>query len=896
MIAKRGCCKLAQMLAPGTRLGPYEIISPAGAGGMGEVYRARDTRLDRTVAVKVLASNLTARPDVLQRFEREARAVSTLNHPNICTLHDVGTDNGTPYLVMEYVEGETLADRLERGPLPLAEAWRIAIQIGDALDQAHRRGIVHRDLKPGNVMLAGARGSTHIKLLDFGLAKLPEAHSANAAGSLTSLPTVVQSLTTEGTIVGTFQYMAPEQLEGKEADARSDIFAFGAVLYEMIAGRKAFEGQSQASLISAIMKDEPPSITALQPMSPPALDRLIRQCLAKEPDERWQTVRDLTRELRWISQSSSQIALAPAVAATRKRRIGAAAIAASVLAIALAALAAIHFREKAPESRVARFLVDPPGTFRWFDTPAVSPDGTQVAFTSATPKGSSILLRTLDSPVLKPLPGTEEGSFPFWSPDGKNLGFIAQGKLKKLNLASGIVASICEARTSCCGTWSPNDTILFAGESGTRLWRVSAAGGTPAPMPFANSANLSTTRTWPSFLPDGNHFLYSATSARTEDRGVWVGSLDSAPPVRILPDFETNAQYSAPGYLLFDRNDAMFAQAFDATRLRLSGEAFPIAEQVSRLIVIAGAHFSVGGGNLAFRTGQPSPGGQLVWYDRAGNRLGTVGPSADYTNPALSPDGRLLAVCVRDPATRKRDIWVYDLARGTSSRLTFDPADDFNPTWSPDGQSIIFASDRKGARDLYRKLASGTGPDEPLFQSGEDKSPEHWTPDGKFLLFNTGSLKHDVWMLPLSDTRTPVAVLNGQFSSHESQVSPNGKWIAYVSNESGKSEVFVQNFPPAGGKWPISTAGGMEPQWSRDGSELFYIQDSQLMAVFVKDTGGRFEAGLPKALFSASLPVGGRNRYVVSPDGKRFLVSTRAEMTTSSPMMIVLNWTASIKK
>jgi serine/threonine protein kinase len=874
------------MLAAGTRLGPYEILSAAGAGGMGEVYRARDTRLDRVVALKVLASRVSDRPDVLQRFEREARAVSTLNHPNICTLHDVGTHNGTPYLVMEYVEGETLADRMARGPLPRGDAYRIAVQMGGALGEAHRRGIVHRDLKPGNVMLAGPKGAIHVKLLDFGLAKLPEAHSASAAGSLTSLPTVAQTLTTEGTIVGTFQYMAPEQLEGKEAGTRSDIFAFGTVLYEMFAGRRAFEGQSQASLISAILKDDPPP----QPGLPPALDRAIRRCLAKNPDDRWQTVHDLTCELQWISESSSQPAAPPRDSPTG--RFGFAAIASVVLGIALAVLSAVHFREK-PAARVARFLVDPPGPWRPFDTPVLSPDGTQMALTSNTSGGGLIFLRPLDSTVAKPLPGTEAAYLPFWSPDGKNIAFFANGKLKKVNTASGTVVTICEVKAACCGTWNENDTILFNGDSGTTLLRVNAAGGVPAPLGGAGSVN--STRSWPSFLPDGKHFLYTTSSPRAEDRGIWIGSLDSTASVRVIPGIVSNAQYGPPGYLVFTRNDTLLAQPFDAGRLRLSGEAFPVAEQISPFSGLQGGRFSVAGTALAYRSGPTNVKTEMVWFDRAGTRLGTVGEAGDYTNPALSPDGRLLAAARRDPATLQRDLWMYDLARGTSSRFTFDPADDVNPTWSPDGLQIAFASDRKGARDLYRKLASGTGTEELLLQSADDKAPESWSPDGKYLLYNMGS-KKDLWMIPMAGERRPIPVLTGAFAFQMSQVSPNGKWLAYVSDESGRNEVFVQNFPPAGGKWPISVSGGTEPQWSRDGRELFYLQGSQLMTVPLQESAGGLEPGVPKPLFSVNLRTGGRNRYLPSPDGRRLLAIVQMEAPNMLPLTVVLNWISGIRR
>jgi Tol biopolymer transport system component len=885
-------------LAAGTRLGPYEILSSAGVGGMGEVYRARDTRIDRTVAVKVLAGNVTGRPDVLQRFEREARAVSTLNHPNICTLHDLGTHDGTPYLVMEYVEGETLAERIARGPLPLADAYRVAIQIGEALDQAHRKNIVHRDLKPGNVMLAGARGSTTVKLLDFGLAKLPEAQSASASGSLTSLPTVAQSLTAEGTIVGTFQYMSPEQLESKEADARSDIFSFGAVLFEMVTGRKAFEGGSQASLISAIMKDEPPAVSALERTSPPALDRAIRRCLAKDPNNRWQSVHDLVEELRWISESSSQMAAAPAFAARRKWKLGAASFAAIGFAAAFAALAFVHFRETPPALHTMRFLIPPPDKteLRAFDMPALSPDGTYVVFSVGTPQGNRLALRTLDNPDARILPDTAGALFPFWSPDSRQIAFFTASSLKKIDLPGGPAVTICPIPAlSGGGAWNRSGVILFGTVSG--IQRVSAGGGSPVNVTKVDPGRGETAHRWPFFLPDGRHFVFTVGSSRLDGRGIYLGDLESPRTIRLIAE-ETNAQYSPPGFLLFARADVLTAQPFDAAGFRLSGDPFPVAEKLKRFDPALVAIYSTGAGHLVYASGAGIMQYQMVWFDRKGARLSSLGPIAEYSNPALSPDGRTVAVSIRDEASKKRDIWLFDLVRGTNMRLTFDPADDFDPVWSPDGRQIIFSSDRRGARDLYRKGANGTGQEEPLLESKEDKNAEDWTRDGKYLVYNTGATRHDIWALdPSARPPKPVPLLTGSFNQNQGRVSPDGRWLAYSSNESGKNEVYVQNFPPSGDKWQISTAGGNEPQWRPDGKEMFYVQDDKmLMSVEISSGSGRFEASIPKPLFEAPFSSSVRNRFVISPDGQKFLVITRVDQSTTTPFTLVLNWAAGLRR
>jgi serine/threonine protein kinase len=889
-------------LPPGTRLGPYEITSPAGAGGMGEVYRARDSRLDRTVAVKVLPQALGERPEILQRFEREARAVSTLNHPNICTLHDVGSHDGTPYLVMEYVEGETLAERLSRGPLPIGDVYRIAIQIGDALDQAHGKKIVHRDLKPGNIMLAGGKTSTIVKLLDFGLAKLPEAQAAAAAGTLTSLPTVAQSLTAEGTIVGTFQYMAPEQLEGKEADPRSDIFAFGAVLFEMATGRKAFGAASQAGLISSIMKDDPPAVSQLEASVPPAFDRIVRQCVAKDPDNRWQTVRDLVHELRWVSESSSQAAVAPAVIARRRRKFGLASAAAVIFAAAFAALAFVHFRESAPDLPAIGFRVEAPENFEIHspDQPVLSPDGRSVLFHALNRNTTeSLALRALGDPEAKLLPGTNDPNDPIWSPDGTQIVFsivsAGSGKgTRKLDLTSGTSVQLCDA-TFFDGSWSREGGILAANLNG--IARLSPSGGEPNFIRKPDHARGEQFVLWPSFLPDGRHYLYTIVASRPERGGIYVGELDSAKEVRISGE-ASNARYDS-GFLLYGRGRTLMAQPFDTRALRLTGEPAVIAERLIRDDVAWFDTFSAAGGRIVYNAGAALENDQLVWFDRKGARLGTVGEIGEYTNPALSPDGRTLAVGLAETSSSNRDIWLFDLLRGAKTRLTRDPADDFNPTWSPDGSWIAFSSTRKGQRDLYRKAANGTGEDEVLFESADPKAAEDWSQDGKHLLFNRSNLGvYSLDLTVLATERKPVQLAADPTRLVQGQVSPDGRWLAYTTWESGKPEVFVQSFPPGAGKWPISNAGGAEPQWSSGGKELIYVQnDKTLMSVPIRSVGAVLVAGIPKPLFDVSIPSSyRRNRYLVTRDGQKILVITRGDQHAASPTFWVVNWPSAIKR
>jgi len=817
-------------LSTGTRLGPYEILEAIGAGGMGEVYRARDTRLNRTVAVKVLPAHLAARTEARERFEREARAVASLNHPHICSLYDIGRQDEIGFLVMEYLEGETLADRLRKEALQQDEALRYAGQILDALNRAHRKGIVHRDLKPANVMLTrdGA------KLLDFGLAKLREAVAPPEQ-------TVSMTLTTDGTIVGTFQYMAPEQLEGKDADARTDIFAFGTLLYEMLTGQKAFSGKSQASLISSIMTALPPPISSVQPTTPPALNRVVRQCLEKDPDERWQSAYDLSRELKWIAEGGTQAGIPPPVGEPRKSRANfVSVVLAGLLTLALAAVGAIALRRgtNAP-APLMHFQVPLPPAVAWSETgfPVVSPDGSHIAFSAIDLKQQKTLLfiKALDSTTAQALPGSYDAHGPFWSPDSRQVAYFSEGKLKKVDIAAGGPAQVLGELPRVVfygrGSWNAKGAILFslASAIGGPLLQVFEDGGEIKPATRLDSAREETDHGPPQFLPDGKHILLQVRSRLAENTGTYIASLDGNGRRQVLAS-NYNAMFAPPGYLIFVRGATLVAQRFDWQSNRLMGEAVSLAPQIWTPPLSLGAlfaGFSVStSGLVVYRAGEPQI-TSLVWFDRQGKRLEAVGEPAFYSNPALSPDGKRLAVGRAEPRKRKRDIWVLDLERRTSSRLTFDPADDTNPAWSPDGSRIAFSSDRKGVRDAYAKSSSGAGEEQLLAQSDSGKNVLDWSPDGRILAYNTET---KVWRVTLS-SEMRSAMLIGERGADEASFSPDGRWIAYRSFESGQSEVYVQPFPIGGGKWQISNSGGSEPYWRRDGKELFYMNGNVLMAV-----------------------------------------------------------------
>ena len=883
-------------LAAATRLGPYEILSPLGAGGMGEVYRAKDTRLGRDVAVKVLPAHMSSSAELRQRLDREAKTISQLSHPHICTLHDVGHENGTDYLVMELLDGETLADRLAKGALPMEQALRIGVEVAGALDAAHRQGIVHRDLKPGNIMLT----KSGVKLLDFGLAKLA-APDKTAVSQATSLPTAMQEsqpLTSRGTILGTFQYMAPEQLEGGEADARSDIFAFGCVLYEMLTGQKAFSGKSQASLISSIMGTDPPPISSIQPMIPASLDRIVKGCLAKEPEHRWSTAHDVMLQLQWIAEGGSMAGVPAPVVARRKNREK---LAWGLLAAALVGLAAlaVGFVRRAPTpAPLVRFDVVPPPEVATMDVPRISPDGRYLAFDATDMEGKArIWVRPLNSLTAQPLMGTDGGVRPFWSPDSRYVGFMADGVMKKVDVTGGPPTKICDAPGGSDGTWSPAGVILFDGTGSDPLYRVAAAGGTRAVAVPLDAAKKQTSVGWPQFLPDGKHFIYMVTGEKQEDSAYWIGSIDSAEK-KLLAPAQTLVQYAPPGYLLFVRDRTLVAQPFDASSLKITAEAVPLAEKIGTDNVGL-ARFSVStGGVLSYRTGET--GGRLLWRDRAGRELDSFGDPGDYANPTFSPAADRLAFNLTDPRTAKGDIWIRDLSRGVNSRFTLGAGNNVRPVWSPDGSTVVFASDRAGVFDLYEKVVRGAGEEKLLLHTDDPKNAGSWTSDGKYIAYVTRNPKTqiDVWALPTFGDRKPIAIAVSPFSETTPMFSPDARHIAYVSNESGRDEIYVQTFPEPGGKWQVSNGGGSDPSWRGDGSELYYRSpDQKLMAVETRAAGNDFQAGVPQPLFAIRIRPGNpRNKYAPSPDGQRFMIAAPLGRDAMSPTTIVLNWPVGLGK
>ncbi|HTR02147.1 MAG TPA: protein kinase [Thermoanaerobaculia bacterium] len=888
-------------LAPGSRLGPYEVVASIGAGGMGEVYKAKDTRLDRTVAVKVLPAHLSSSPESRQRFEREAKTISQLSHPHICALYDVGSEGETEYLVMEHLEGETLLQRLANGALPLEQTLRYGQEIADALDKAHRQGIVHRDLKPANVMIT----KSGVKLLDFGLAKAIQPPAPK--GSLTSLPTQ-QGLTQEGTILGTFQYMAPEQLEGKESDARTDIFGFGAVLYEMATGRKAFSGSSQASLISSIMKEDPPPVSTIQAMSPPALDRVVKTCLAKDPEDRWQSAHDVANELKWIAEGSAAALPAPAAARRGNRERVAWAFAAAAAALAALLVAAYLRLAPNPERLVRASIVLPEkmyaGEF------AVSPDGRRVVVSLQKDVGpTSLWVRDLDAESAVEIPGTEGASFPFWSPDGRSIGFFDDGKLKKLELSGGAALVICDAAQGVGGTWNRDGVIVFAPDATSPLFRVPASGGQPVAVTKLDPSRKESAHRYPSFLPDGRHFLYTATNlgAPGGDPGnaIHVASLDGKDD-RILVSAFSNAQFSS-GRLFYARDGALLAQTLDLERLATSGDpvvVIPRAENVTRWAAFFA--YSVSGSTLV-AVPPFYPPSRLVWFDRSGRQVGSIGVANQYGAVRLSPDDRKVAFAVVQPLKQTSEIWIYDVASGSSSKLVFGPSYNVFPVFSPDGSRIVFASDRRARTqrpDLWIKALDGSK--EELFLDAIDSIlPSDWSRDGRFLLVSKvpfrGRRNTEVWLLDGADPKQQRAVAVGDANETGGAFSPDGKWIAYISDESGTLEVYVRASSGEGGKWKVSSSGGSSPRWRGDGKELFYADLSgKILAVSVNLDAG-FHASEPTTLFEAHAsfgpdPFGLSGAFDVAADGQKFLVNVEPESSGSPPLSLILNWPALLKE
>jgi serine/threonine protein kinase len=860
---------------------------------MGEVYRALDTRLDRVVALKVLPEHLAGAEAFLQRFEREAKVISSLSHPNICTLYDIGSEGDTRFLVMEYLEGESLAQRLGRGPLPIEEVVRLGIEIADALDKAHRGGVVHRDLKPGNVMLVGGG----VKLLDFGLAKLSlqptdESSASQFSRMLTETP-ATEPLTVEGTLLGTFQYMAPEQVEGREANARTDLFAFGALLYEMATGKKAFAGQTQASVIGAIMRGDPEPVSKLAPLASPAFDRVVQTCLAKDPEKRWATAHDVKLQLQWIAEGGSQIGL-PAPLAARRRNRERLAWGVAALATLAAVGLGVGFVERAPEpAPLVRFEFAQPAKLPVVGSPKLSPDGKYLAFDGTDDSGTTqIYLRPLSSLEAVPLPGTEGTTRPFWSPDSQYLAFFSGGKLKKVPVTGGPPQPICDAPTGADGSWSERGVILYDGSGSDPIRRVPAAGGVPTEVPLQQAAGEQVG--WPQFLPGGERFLFVVVSG--ENEALKIADVDGSNVREILAG-QSRVEYAPPGYLIYVRDETLVAHPFDARSGELSGEPVPVAEGLGTDAVGLADFSASANGSLAFRAGL---GGQtqLVWVDRKGQPEASGNEPASYGDFALSPDGRWLALQLQDAAGR--EIWLRDLKRGVTSRLTFDAGDDGAPVWSPDGSKIAIRQEAKGGDEEgdVAILAVATGRVERSFALPGPQGPTSWSPDGKNLLAHRRGEESgwDLWVLPIDPGQEPYALIDSPFTDIRGRFSPDGRWVAYQSNESGRYEVYVRAFDGSGGKWQISPGGGEDPHWGPSGRELFYVSPQQNMMRVPVTAGATFDAGIPEVAFEAKLVQGYQlSHYQLSGDGERFLTLAPISEGKAPPTTLVLNWPAGLR-
>jgi Tol biopolymer transport system component len=849
---------------------------------MGEVYRAADARLNRTVALKVLHADVARDPERRERFEREARAISSLTHPHICALYDVGREGDIEFLVMEYVEGETLEQRVLSGPLPIDEALRFAIDISDALDHAHRRGVVHRDLKPSNVMLT----RSGVKLLDFGLAK------TGIAGLLTSgspiAGTDTKTLTAEGTILGTLHYMAPEQLEARAVDARADIFALGAVIHEMVTGRKTFDGASHASVIAAILRGNPAPLVALQPPVPAALDRAVRKCLEKDPADRWQTARDLTSELVWIRDTQAASKLSPPATPGRSARLGIW-IAAGIV-VALAAAAAVFdvlSRSGAVTTGLTPVhltLLPPEGSAfaECINCFAVSPDGLKVVFVATAPGGTvQLWLRSLDSETPRALTDTSDARGPFWFPDSRTIGFFANDRLKTIEVNGINVRTLGATITkgSQGATVARDGTVLFA-SYGSGLSRISATGGPIVPVTKLDQERLEIAHSWPQFLPDGRHFLYRIKSRKTENTGIFLGSIDTDSRTLILND-DANPVQAGPGYLLYGTNSTLFARRFDLSTFRVDPTPTILAQQVMFNTASARSAFSTSDAVLVYRqTGMT----ELRWFDRNGTALQSVGPPGHYLEPALSPNQQQVVVARVDPDIGASHIVVFDVATGTPTPLTLAGSSwDRSPVWSPDGDRVAFGSKRSEFFGMYQKsVGNGASVDQPLNHQG---LPAAWSRSGFVIYEELGYGVVGSWTLNPPATTGPVLDLSGR----QPQLSPDGERIAYVSDETGEDEVYIRPLRDAQHKTKISDRGGVQPRWRRDGKELFYLApDRKLMAV---DLTGTRES-VPHVLFATQLQastawIAGRIEYDVAADGQRFLLNVPSG---SSPITVVMNW------
>ncbi|HEX6650677.1 MAG TPA: protein kinase [Pyrinomonadaceae bacterium] len=880
-------------LVAGVKLGPYQIQSQLGAGGMGEVYRARDTRLARDVAVKVLPPAFADDKDRLHRFEQEACAAGALNHPNILSIYDVGTHDGAPYVVSELLEGETLREALDGHPLPPRKALAYATQIANGLSAAHDKGIIHRDLKPDNLFITH---DERVKILDFGLAKLTQ--PSNEQTAQTDIATR-KVHTDPGAVMGTAGYMSPEQVRGRAVDHRSDIFAFGAVLYEMLSGKRAFRGESAVETLNAILKEEPAELSGTNPNIAPALERVVWHCLEKSPERRFQSASDIAFALESLTGVTSHPSLITKPSGTvgrtwtRERMIWAGVCV--VLLLALATLAFTHFSRREHASPTVRLSLPLPENATRPKRITISPDGSQVVLTANNAAGQRVLwVRPLGSLRAQELDGTEGAASPFWSPDGHFIGYFADQKLFKINASGGQPQLLCDAPEDGSGSWNRDGVILFAGLEG--IYRIPAQGGRP--VLATKLSPKEEAHRWPYFLPDGRHFVFLGDAETTEDHHIRLGSLDSQES-EVLLNAISRIVYAAPGYLLYVTQGALVAREFDANTRKLTGDPITIAEHIAE---VGGNHefdFSVSeDGVLAYQTGDPNS--QLTWFDRSGKKLSTVGEPRNYATVVLSPDERRAATTMLDSDGRIADVWLVDFARESLSRLTFESSAEGDPLWSPDGRRIVFSSNRvgNGEVDLYQKAAGGAGEDQMVFSSDSAKYPTSWSPDGKYILFENWSpkLKAGMWVLSLGDNQAKPLLESTVYDQFQGQLAPDGRFIAYTSNESGKWEIYVQPVPVNGEKWRISSNGGQLASWRKDGKELFYITaEGRLMSVDITSSP-KFESTVPRQLFQTSIKNTQQGLcYAATADGQRFLVNTYVQ-ESNEPMTVVLNWTNDLKR